>query len=209
MADGTPGADRAQAPDRLTAEERASRQRRSQRLAYALRHPTHVTNPDAMRDALIDALGDRPTIGTLRRGPNTCTPESASVPEPFAWDAVRRRADEEHAKAIADLLNPRRSQRTGHFQSREWKCASPGKRDTNRDRAYALAALRNEADEVAAAPVGLRNETLNRAAWKLARLDALDHTEIADVLVAAAHDCGLGALEARATIRGALKRRIS
>jgi hypothetical protein len=74
-------------------------------------------------------------------------------------------------------------------------------------RSYALAALRGEAEEVAAAPVGLRNETLNRAAWKLARLDALDHHEIEDVLVAAAHDCGLGALEARATIRGALRRR--
>jgi hypothetical protein len=82
--------------------------------------------------------------------------------------------------------------------------------DGERGPRYVRAALEGEAREIAAAPVGLRNERTNRAAWTLARLvlDGLvDASAVETVLVAAGMDAGLPEREARATVRGALRRR--
>jgi len=72
---------------------------------------------------------------------------------------------------------------------------------------YAAAALEAETDRVARAPVGTRNDTLNRAAFALGRLvgagmlDAwLVHQELTD----AARYAGLGRTEIRRTIRSGL-----
>lgn len=76
---------------------------------------------------------------------------------------------------------------------------------------YGLAALEDEARVVAAAPAGLRNETLNRSAWSLARLvidGSLDCDDVEDVLVQAGIDAGLDPREARTTVCGALRRRL-
>jgi len=72
---------------------------------------------------------------------------------------------------------------------------------------YAAAALEAETDRVARAPVGTRNDTLNRAAFALGRLvgaGLLDATEVAYELDAAARHAGLGRAEIRRTIRSGM-----
>ena len=79
--------------------------------------------------------------------------------------------------------------------------------------AYAAAALEGECRRVAAAPEGLRSDTLNRAAFSLGTLvgaGALDEALVVDSLAAAAATASrsgerpLGAREAMATIRSGL-----
>jgi hypothetical protein len=72
---------------------------------------------------------------------------------------------------------------------------------------YAAAALAAEADRVARAPVGTRNDTLNRAAFALGRLvgaGLLDPALVTGELTAAARWAGLGQAETRRTIRSGL-----
>jgi hypothetical protein len=72
---------------------------------------------------------------------------------------------------------------------------------------YAEAALEAETDRVARAPVGTRNDTLNRAAFALGRLvgaGLLDARETALELEAAARYAGLGRAEIRRTIRSGM-----
>jgi hypothetical protein len=77
---------------------------------------------------------------------------------------------------------------------------------THPDR-YASAALTAEADRVARAPVGSRNDTLNRAAFALGRLvggGLLNAADVVRELEAAARYAGLGRAETRRTIRSGL-----
>jgi hypothetical protein len=72
---------------------------------------------------------------------------------------------------------------------------------------YAQAALTAEADRVARAPVGRRNDTLNRAAFALGRFVGAGLLGAADVvreLETAARRAGLGRAETRGTIRSGL-----
>jgi len=72
---------------------------------------------------------------------------------------------------------------------------------------YAQAALLAEADRVARAPVGTRNDTLNRAAFALGRFvgaGLLDLTEATRELEDAARFAGLGRAEIRGTLRSGL-----
>jgi hypothetical protein len=72
---------------------------------------------------------------------------------------------------------------------------------------YASAALAAEAGRVARAPVGTRNDTLNRAAFALGRLvggGLLDQGDVVRELDAAARFAGLGRAETRRTIRSGL-----
>ncbi|WP_034213762.1 bifunctional DNA primase/polymerase [Actinoplanes subtropicus] len=72
---------------------------------------------------------------------------------------------------------------------------------------YGRAALTAESDRVASAPVGTRNDTLNRAAFALGRLvgaGLLDPGDVIRELDAAARRCGLGRAETRRTIRSGL-----
>lgn len=73
---------------------------------------------------------------------------------------------------------------------------------------YASVALAAEADRVARAPVGTRNDTLNRAAFALGRLvgaGLLDPALVTDELTAAARWAGLGRAETTRTIRSGLR----
>lgn len=73
----------------------------------------------------------------------------------------------------------------------------------NRTRAYALAALRDEANAVALAAEGGRNHQLNTSAFNLASLvyaGELSRDRVVDVLRAAAIGAGLSAAETEATI---------
>jgi hypothetical protein len=75
---------------------------------------------------------------------------------------------------------------------------------------YAFTALEDESRAVVAAPVGERNDRLNRAAFALGRLVAegmLDRTIVERVLMAAATEAGLSATEAVRTIRSGLDAR--
>jgi hypothetical protein len=77
---------------------------------------------------------------------------------------------------------------------------------TNPER-YGQAALAAESDRVASAPVGTRNDTLNRAAFALGRLvgaGLLDSADVVRELDAAARRAGLGRAEVRRTIRSGL-----
>ena len=72
---------------------------------------------------------------------------------------------------------------------------------------YARAALAAEADRVARAPVGTRNDTLNRAAYALGRFigaGLLDEAETTRELEDAARFAGLGRAEIRGTLRSGL-----
>jgi hypothetical protein len=72
---------------------------------------------------------------------------------------------------------------------------------------YARAALAAEADRVARAPVGSRNDTLNRAAYALGRFigaGLLDEAETTRELEDAARFAGLGRAEIRGTLRSGL-----
>ena len=72
---------------------------------------------------------------------------------------------------------------------------------------YAQAALTAEADRVARAPVGSRNDTLNRAAFALGRLvggGLLDAGQVVHELETASRFAGLGRAETRQTIRSGL-----
>ena len=85
--------------------------------------------------------------------------------------------------------------------------ASSGPAGANRQHAYAQAALRREADEVAAAQPGTRNDRLNQAAFKLGTLvgaGELDETEAADELRYAAKAAGLDDSEIESTLRSGL-----
>jgi hypothetical protein len=73
---------------------------------------------------------------------------------------------------------------------------------------YASVALESEADRVARAVVGCRNDTLNRAAFALGRLvgaGLLDPGTVRRELEAAARAAGLGQAEIRGTIRSGLR----
>ncbi len=85
--------------------------------------------------------------------------------------------------------------------------AAEGNRPIIHPDRYAAAALEAEGDRVARAPVGARNDTLNRAAFALGRLvgaGLLDPGDVARELEAAARHAGLGRAETRRTIRSGL-----
>jgi len=87
---------------------------------------------------------------------------------------------------------------------------SPGRvslpRVAGQRRAYAEAALAAETARVATAPVGHRNDVLNRAAFALGTLaGVLPATVVMDELLAAAAAAGLSASEAEATIRSGVR----
>jgi hypothetical protein len=82
----------------------------------------------------------------------------------------------------------------------------PGGTVAHPDR-YAAVALDSAAERVARAPVGTRNDTLNRAAFGLGRLvgaGMLDAWLVTQELTDAARHAGLGHAEIRATIRSGL-----
>jgi hypothetical protein len=77
-----------------------------------------------------------------------------------------------------------------------------------RRRQYAEAALRNAIGRVASAPVGQRNDILNKQMFGLVRLTHngdLTMREIADCMAVAARHAGLAASEVQATLRSVLR----
>ncbi|MFI5936760.1 bifunctional DNA primase/polymerase [Actinoplanes sp. NPDC051494] len=82
----------------------------------------------------------------------------------------------------------------------------PGRHIAHPER-YAAVALGAEVERVAHAPIGTRNDTLNRAAFALGRLvgaGVLDHATATRELTAAAAWAGLGRVETARTIRSGL-----
>lgn len=75
--------------------------------------------------------------------------------------------------------------------------------------AYLKAALRRACDDIANAPEGERNDTLNKAAYSLLRLKnpTITTQQIATELAAAALACGLPAREISSTLASALLKR--
>lgn len=81
-------------------------------------------------------------------------------------------------------------------------------REYARREKYAQAALLGEAEKVKAAPNGMRNDALNRAAFSLSQFlesGLLDEETIAETLNEAAQIAGLGVTEIRATLRSGMK----
>lgn len=77
-------------------------------------------------------------------------------------------------------------------------------------RPYAVAALRRAVEQVAVAPAGQRNDTLNRAAWSVARFISgglLQPSETAEALAHAGLVAGLDRREVQQTLASALGRR--
>lgn len=74
--------------------------------------------------------------------------------------------------------------------------------DASRRERYAMAALRNLARKVAEAAKGERNDTLNRAWFRMAQLrDVITQSQAREVLRAAALSCGLDEREVEAVLR--------
>jgi hypothetical protein len=71
---------------------------------------------------------------------------------------------------------------------------------SDRERAYADAALANDCEKVRTAPKGTRNNTLNTASLSQATMHGWHSTDPCDALLSAALECGLGKTEARKTI---------
>lgn len=72
---------------------------------------------------------------------------------------------------------------------------------------WGAAALAGELERLRRAAVGTRNDTLNRAAFRLGQIvavGALDEAEVTDALLAAARAIGLGEAEAARTVRSGL-----
>jgi len=92
----------------------------------------------------------------------------------------------------------------GQDRSGRWE---PGRTEVVHPDRYAAVALEAETDRVARAPVGTRNDTLNRAAFALGRLvgaGLLDAGTVTRELTAAAAWAGLGRAETGRTIRSGL-----
>ncbi len=82
-----------------------------------------------------------------------------------------------------------------------------GERHLSRGAAYAQAAFVAEIDAIRSAAPGTRNDTLNRAAFSLGQLveaGALREEGVAEALLQASSECGLGEQEARLTISSGL-----
>jgi hypothetical protein len=76
-----------------------------------------------------------------------------------------------------------------------------------RSRSYALAALRRSVEQIAIAPAGQRNDTLNAETWRIARFiqpGVLTALEIAEALAHAGRIAGLNKLEVQHTLASAL-----
>ncbi len=102
-------------------------------------------------------------------------------------------------QALAELLT-----RT----ERETSTPPPPPRPVTGLHPYAEAALRGEVEKVRSAPVGTRNDTLNRAAFSLGQLvgsGLLDRMTVENELTAAALSAGLEEREIAATIRSGLE----
>jgi hypothetical protein len=122
----------------------------------------------------------------------------------YRW--VRRPGDELPVgpAALRDLIEGPAPPPLTHRTSVRW-AASP--RPIAHPDRYGRAALTAESERVASAPVGTRNDTLNRAAFALGRLvgaGLLDQGDVVRELDAAARRCGLGRAETRRTIRSGL-----
>jgi hypothetical protein len=139
----------------------------------------------------------------------------------YAWTPRTRRLAPLPAWIPRHLNNRRRTARNDHTDrcTRERPPTATAQPSRQRGRVrharrYALAALRGETERVAGAEPGRRNDTLNYAAWRLARHlhnGALTEAEIRDALARAADTCGLttddGARTVHTTITLALRSR--
>lgn len=123
--------------------------------------------------------GEPVDIEVIERSSATYTYEDLAE----AWPA----ADGEHGQSVADAAHVERAALSGESTR------------------YGLAALAAEERRIALAPVGERNNALNRAAFSVGQLVAGGELEIGalDVVAAAAVGAGLSAGETMATVRSA------
>lgn len=101
------------------------------------------------------------------------------------------------AEMLAKPPGPPRERRNGN-----------GSTDTGATVSYADAALEREAEAVAQAPEGTRNQALNIAAFNLGQLvggEVIDQRTVEDTLAAAAREAGLEDREIRSTIASGLR----
>jgi len=113
-------------------------------------------------------------------------------------------------RALADVdLAPVPETIVKAMPRREAPAPGRGSRPIEVSDAYVRAALQAEMAEVAAAPAGTRNHTLNRSAFALARFDEqlLPDEEIFAQLTTAARSAGLTSSESARTIMSALRAR--
>jgi Bifunctional DNA primase/polymerase, N-terminal len=115
----------------------------------------------------------------------------------YRWSALHRPAP--LPSWLAELLTP--------TAPPPRRTPLPGPADGDRRRRYFVAAMRGELADVAAARPGTRNDTLNRAAFRLGQLAAASHgsrEELSGPLLAAALAAGLTEAESLATINSGL-----
>jgi hypothetical protein len=131
-----------------------------------------------------------------------CPPSPGADSRPRRWNGVWEIAPcpEVLIEAVARLADAQVPEVRSVRAPRVRPGGAPGR--------YALAALEREADGVRTALPGMRNATLNRAAFCLGQLVAtrdLDRTTVEAALTGAALDAGLGEREVERTIRSGLE----
>lgn len=140
---------------------------------YAIAPPSRITSctkPHASSDRCTDRY--------------LCTGSTRRLEPLPPW--VPERLAERRATELASNARPREPSDVRHDVGGDGSIRHP--------RSYAFAALRGEADRVATARPGARNDALNYAAWRLApHIDtgAIDELEVRHALAHAAHRCEL------------------
>ena len=132
----------------------------------------------------------------------------------YRWDDLHREAPiPEAPRWLLDALKPPATLRTAWTGNTRPPAPKPDlqpeMKPPDKPAAYWSKALKGEVDKVLGAPEGTRNDTLNRAAFKLGRAvsaGALEEDRVRADLFAAGLRAGLGELETRRTIDSGLSK---
>jgi hypothetical protein len=181
-----------QPPDRLTAEERASRARQRARRRYSLEHPRPLVVERELAGALalFDTYFDDVTFAISGR------------PIVDWWAIPITRPDDPRYDEPLTVARATRSIGTASYRApRDAKC---GTRSTR----YVKALIKGAYDDVVNAEVGSRNNTLTRSAFRFGQVvgaGLLEERLAVAALEEAAELCALPEGEARSTIRSGLR----
>lgn len=158
------------------------------------------SNPPTNRNNFIKGW-DCKSIGGYVVFPGSVHPDTGEL---YAWMKGRSPEDIAVAEIPADVLALTKRA----TPSQAAKPPTLADRPSSAGTGYARAALEREFRDVATAPEGSRNATLNRAAFSLGQLvgsGLLDRDHVVSELMVAAATCGLHDREASATIASGLR----
>ena len=144
-----------------------------------------------------------PGIDTRGDGGYVIAPPSSNATGAYEWADEPTILDEEFCEPPEDLLALLKALKSGPAP----KTTKPKPASNGASSQWATEAFLQEAEKVAKAQEGQRNDTLNKAAFSLGQIvggGSLDQLDVESVLLDAALLCGLSESEARQTIKSGL-----